>query len=115
MVFVEQFFIPGIAQSSYLRRVCSCTRLRAAHGSTQSLLHASRTPGTRGRDSVQSQWLPPGETVPCTLRRPEGEIAGVCEPAVQGALGRVVQFERVGFARIDSAGPEGVIAYLTHR
>lgn len=61
------------------------------------------------------QWLPLGGTVPCTLRRPEGDIAGVCEPAVRDAVGRVVQFERVGFARIDSAGPDGVVAYLTHR
>ncbi len=61
------------------------------------------------------QWLPIGETVPCTLRRPEGDLDGVCEPVVREAVGRVVQFERVGFARIDSAGPGGVVAYLTHR
>jgi glutamyl-tRNA synthetase len=61
------------------------------------------------------QWLPLGETMPCTLRRPEGDLAGVCEPAVRGAVGNVVQFERVGFVRIDSAGPDGVVAYLTHR
>jgi glutamyl-tRNA synthetase len=61
------------------------------------------------------QWLPLGETLPCTLRRPEGDLTGVCEPAVRDAVGRVVQFERVGFVRIDSAGPDGVVAYLTHR
>ena len=61
------------------------------------------------------QWLPPGETLPCTLRRPEGDLTGVCEPAVRDAVGRVVQFERVGFVRIDSVGPDGVVAYLTHR
>ncbi len=61
------------------------------------------------------QWLPLGETLPCTLRRPEGDLTGVCEPAVRGAVGGVVQFERIGFARIDRAGPEGVVAYLTHR
>ena len=61
------------------------------------------------------QWLPLGETVPCTLRRPEGDLAGVCETAVRDAVGKVVQFERVGFVRIDSAGPDGVVAYLTHR
>jgi glutamyl-tRNA synthetase len=61
------------------------------------------------------QWLPLGETVPCILRRPEGDLRGVCEPAVQNAVGNVVQFERVGFARIDSIGPDGIVAYLTHR
>jgi len=61
------------------------------------------------------QWLPLDGTVPCTLRRPEGEIAGVSEPSVCDAVGKVVQFERVGFARIDTAGPGGAVAYLTHR
>lgn len=61
------------------------------------------------------QWLPLGATIPCTLRRPEGDLGGACEPAVLDAVGTVVQFERVGFARIDSAGPDGVVAYLTHR
>ena len=61
------------------------------------------------------QWLPIGETVPCMLRRPEGDLSGVCEPAVREATGQVVQFERVGFVRIDSVGPGGVVAYMTHR
>jgi glutamyl-tRNA synthetase len=61
------------------------------------------------------QWLPIGETVPCTLLRPEGDLTGVCEPAVCDVVGKVVQFERVGFVRIDSAAPDGVVAYLTHR
>jgi len=61
------------------------------------------------------QWLPLGDTLPCTLRRPEGDMVGACEPLVAERVDRVVQFERVGFARIDRAGPDGVIAYLTHR
>ena len=28
------------------------------------------------------QWLPLGATLPCTLRRPEGDLVGACEPAV---------------------------------
>lgn len=61
------------------------------------------------------QWLPFERTERCTLRTPDGDREGVCEPAVCGAVGRVVQFERVGFARIDRVGPDGVVAYLTHR
>ena len=30
-------------------------------------------------------------------------------------LDKVVQFERVGFARIDSADASGITAYLTHK
>jgi glutamyl-tRNA synthetase len=60
------------------------------------------------------QWLPAQDTLPCTLLTQEGEIAGACEPAVKQELGKVVQFERVGFVKIDSIGPDGVKAYFTH-
>lgn len=61
------------------------------------------------------QWLPPEASVSCRLVTPEGIREGVCEPAVSEEAGRVVQFERIGFARIDSASPEGIIAYFTHK
>jgi glutamyl-tRNA synthetase len=60
------------------------------------------------------QWLPAQASLPCTLLTQEGEIAGVCEPAVKQELGNVVQFERIGFVKIDSAGPDGVNVYFTH-
>ena len=60
------------------------------------------------------QWLPAQDTLACTLLTQEGEIAGACEPAVKQELGNVVQFERVGFVKIDSAGRDGVKAYFTH-
>jgi glutamyl-tRNA synthetase len=60
------------------------------------------------------QWLPAQDMLPCTLLTQEGEIPGACEPAVKQELGNVVQFERVGFVKIDSAGPDGVKAYFTH-
>lgn len=61
------------------------------------------------------QWLPAQDTVPCTLLTPEGELHGACEPRVKVELGKVVQFERVGFAKIDSVGPSGITAYFTHK
>ena len=61
------------------------------------------------------QWLPAQEQVPCTLLTQEGEIAGTCEPLVKEELGKVVQFERVGFAKIDSVDTIGVRAYFTHK
>ncbi|MDD1680109.1 MAG: glutamate--tRNA ligase, partial [Methanoregula sp.] len=61
------------------------------------------------------QWLPAQDSVTCTLLTQEGEMAGACEPRVKDELGRVVQFERVGFARIDSAGSAGLKAYFTHK
>jgi glutamyl-tRNA synthetase len=61
------------------------------------------------------QWLPAQATVPCTLLTQEGEMKGACEPAVKPELGKVVQFERVGFVKIDAAGADGVRAYFTHK
>ncbi len=61
------------------------------------------------------QWLPAQASVPCTLLTQEGEIPGACEPDVRNEAGKVVQFERVGFARIDRADGSGIRAYFTHK
>ena len=61
------------------------------------------------------QWLPAQAAVPCILLTQEGEMKGACEPLVQQEPGRVVQFERVGFARIDAVEAAGVRAYFTHK
>ena len=53
------------------------------------------------------QWLPSKAAVPCILLTPEGEMMGACESLVQQEPGRVVQFERVGFARIDVVDAAG--------
>jgi glutamyl-tRNA synthetase len=44
----------------------------------------------------------------------DGKMQGVCEPAVAKEQGKVVQFERIGFVRIDTVSESGVLAYFTH-
>jgi glutamyl-tRNA synthetase len=61
------------------------------------------------------QWLPVGTGLPCTVIRQDGDLAGLCEPLVAGEADRVVQFERIGFARIDSVEDGRVTAYFAHR
>jgi glutamyl-tRNA synthetase len=61
------------------------------------------------------QWLPAQESVPCTLLTPDGAMKGACEPRVRDELDKVVQFERVGFARIDRVDASGISAYFTHK
>jgi glutamyl-tRNA synthetase len=61
------------------------------------------------------QWLPEEEQLPCILHTPQGDQKGVCEPRVATEIGNVVQFERIGFARIDRVTEEGVEAYFAHR
>jgi glutamyl-tRNA synthetase len=60
------------------------------------------------------QWLPGQESVHCTILTQEGEMSGACEPRVKEELGKVVQFERVGFVKIDAVDNDGVRAYFTH-
>ncbi|MGD0534622.1 MAG: glutamate--tRNA ligase [Methanoregula sp.] len=60
------------------------------------------------------QWLPARQTLPCTLLTMDGKMQGVCEPAVAKEQGKVVQFERIGFVRIDTVSESGVLAYFTH-
>jgi len=69
----------------------------------------------RARKAPIIQWLPPDECVPATLLTPGGTIKGVCERLVAGEAGAVVQFERIGFARIDAVTGEGITAYFAHR
>jgi glutamyl-tRNA synthetase len=60
------------------------------------------------------QWLPAQHALPCTLLTMEGELKGLCEPAVAHEQGKVVQFERIGFVRIDAVTESGIRAYFTH-
>ena len=57
-------------------------------------------------------WLP-ADSPDATLKTPEGDVAGVVEEGALGAIDDVVQFERVGFARVESAEP--FVAVYGHR
>lgn len=61
------------------------------------------------------QWLPADCALPCVLCTPEGDVEGVCETGVMREAGSVLQFERVGFARIDDTSGDRITAYFTHR
>jgi glutamyl-tRNA synthetase len=61
------------------------------------------------------QWLPAQDAVPCTLLTQEGEIKGMCESQVKSEPGKIVQFERIGFVKIDTINEFGVLAYFTHK
>ena len=54
-----------------------------------------------------------GETVEATLRTPQGDETGVVEAGATEEEENVVQFERVGFARIEDVDP--FVAFFAHR
>jgi glutamyl-tRNA synthetase len=62
------------------------------------------------------QWLPYGKaSVPCRIKRPDGDAEGLCEEGVKHMAGEEIQFERIGFVKIDSVSGDSVTAYFTHR
>jgi glutamyl-tRNA synthetase len=61
------------------------------------------------------QWLPPEHTIPRILHKPDGDLKGYCEPMVALDVGKMVQFERVGFVRIEKATAQIIEVYWGHR
>jgi glutamyl-tRNA synthetase len=60
------------------------------------------------------QWVPAEGCVPVRLRTIDGDETGHAEPGfADHEVGDVVQFERIGFARIDRLDDEAV-AYFAH-
>ncbi|PSQ22602.1 glutamate--tRNA ligase [Halobacteriales archaeon QS_8_65_32] len=61
-------------------------------------------------------WVPADDARPVTLRRPDGDVEGTAEPGIAAYdSDTVLQFERVGFARIDAQDDEGrTVAYFAH-
>jgi len=61
-------------------------------------------------------WLPEGECLECNVIMPDNSIInGLVEKSIRMAHpDKIVQFERFGFARIDSLG-EKIVAYFAHR
>ncbi|PSP73307.1 glutamate--tRNA ligase [Halobacteriales archaeon QS_3_64_16] len=61
------------------------------------------------------QWVPADDARELLLRTPEGDREGWAEPGIEDyPSDEVVQFERVGFARIDRQNEDRTVAYFTH-
>ncbi|MFB6111354.1 MAG: glutamate--tRNA ligase [Halobacteriaceae archaeon] len=60
-------------------------------------------------------WVPAADGVPVQLRTPDGDVDGIAEPGLTDhAVDDVIQFERVGFARIDAQDHDPVVCYYAH-
>jgi glutamyl-tRNA synthetase len=60
-------------------------------------------------------WVPADGARQVTLRTPDGDVEGAAEPAlVDYEPDDVVQFERVGFARVDEQATDTTVAYFAH-
>jgi glutamyl-tRNA synthetase len=60
-------------------------------------------------------WVPSEGGVDVRLRTPDGDEYGVAEPEfAEAAVDDVVQFERVGYARVDDRAADPSVAYWSH-
>ncbi|MFC7202083.1 glutamate--tRNA ligase [Haloferax namakaokahaiae] len=58
----------------------------------------------------------PEDGVPVRLRTMDGDVTGVAEPDFGDLpVDELVQFERVGFARVDSKGDDETVTYFAHK
>jgi len=61
------------------------------------------------------QWIPKRFSMKIKIIKPDGIIEGLCEPNCIKEIGKVVQFERVCFARIEKVENKKIIAYYAHK
>lgn len=60
-------------------------------------------------------WTGPG-SIAATVHMPDGSIiSGLAEKETLKYIGKVVQFERFGFVKLDSGGKNGIVAFFTNK
>jgi len=109
-VLVEGDDLPAEGQRVWLKGL-GCVRLTAeGFEYTGDELDVTREEGV---DIVH--WVPADRNLPLRLRTMDGDVSGVAEPGVREYdEGEMLQFERVGFARLDSHGEGETVAYYAH-
>jgi glutamyl-tRNA synthetase len=61
-------------------------------------------------------WVPAEGTVSVRMRTPDGDVVGEAEPDfADAAVDDVVQFERLGFVRVDDQGADESVVYWAHK
>jgi glutamyl-tRNA synthetase len=80
-----------------------------------SLVHTDDTiEVVRSGDVDVVHWAPAEDNVSVEMRTMDGDVTGVAEPDfADSEVDDVVQFERIGFVRVDSHGDESVV-YWAH-
>jgi len=109
-VLVEANDLPGHGERVWLKGLGCVENIRDAFQFTGDDIEVVKSGAV---DVIH--WVPGKESVPCRIRTPDGDEQGRAEPGV-GELDadEVVQFERVGFARIDRQDDAETVTYFAH-
>ncbi|MEM1561985.1 MAG: glutamate--tRNA ligase [Candidatus Bathyarchaeia archaeon] len=85
-------------------------------GHVHTVFHSEPYSEARRLNATLIHWLPEDRCIPCRVIMPNNTaVSGFVEESIRIAkVDDVVQFERFGFARIDSIGEE-IIAYYAHK
>ena len=60
-------------------------------------------------------WVPADDTVSVTMRTPDGDVTGEAEPGfAETDVDEIIQFERIGFVRVDDHAADGSVVYYAH-
>jgi glutamyl-tRNA synthetase len=71
---------------------------------------------TREEDVDIVHWAPAGENQPVRMRTPDGDVSGYAEPGIdEYEPDDMLQFERVGFVRVDAQADDRTVVYFAHR
>ncbi|GAB3682906.1 glutamate--tRNA ligase [Salinarchaeum chitinilyticum] len=109
-VLVESNDLPGHGERVWLKGLGCVENIRDAFQFTGDSIDV-----VKSGDVDVIHWVPGKESIPCRLRTPDGDEQGRTEPGVADLdPDDVVQFERVGFARIDRHDEEETVAYFAH-
>jgi len=112
-VFVEDADLPAEGSRVWLKGYGPVRYEGGAFAYTDDDIDVVREEGV---DVVH--WVPAAESVPVRMRTMEGDVEGRAEPGLRAyEPDDVVQFERIGFARVDrvpASGEEPLVTYFAH-
>ena len=109
-VLVEGEDLPGHGERVWLKGYGCVRHTRDAFEYVDADISVVREEGV---DVVH--WVPATANVPTRMRTTEGDVSGFAEPGVlEYDAGDRLQFERVGFVRLDEVDGEGTVAYYAH-
>ncbi len=109
-VLVEPEDVPPNGERVWLKGLGCVRHTRDAFEFTGDDIDAVREEGV---DVIH--WVPADESVPVRMRTPDGDVTGRAEPGLdEYDPDDVVQFERVGFARVDGREGDETVVYWAH-
>jgi glutamyl-tRNA synthetase len=109
-VLVEQADLPPIGERVWLKGLGP---VRHADGGFEFTDEGIEI--VRDGDVDVIHWVPASESVPLRLRTMDGDETGHAEPTTtEHDPGEIVQFERIGFARLDRHDESESVAYFAH-